>query len=359
MNIKFTHEASRAALSAVPRALREELALLTVLALQGDLLLSYDTKLSKIAELAGISTAAAEAAIQFWRGAGVLTFTEEQPSAQSTPALFGTVAAPADAKPADSSSAANTEPSSAAKPALQSDTSYTYTGKELEALLNENGSSLRRLIEECQNIAEKLFNPLEINKIVYLADGLGLEQEHILLLFAYCKQNGKTAVPYVEKTAINLYNEGVDTLQKLESYIREKERAASFEGKIRTLFGIGERTFTKNEKKYFQTWRNEWDISPELAAHAYQICVDNRGSLSMPYIHRILQNWHEAGITTVEAANAAHEAFTKSGGASTHRAKESTPASQTGGSFETEEFIELALKRSREAAGKVKSKKNA
>lgn len=309
---------------AAARATREELALLAVLAAMPALGIDYETHIADLAAFAGVSEKKIEPILQFWRGAGVLTITEE-------PAAAPACETPPHSRPTPSEPGAR---------ALLSSETHHYTGIELEALLCANDGSLRHLIDECQNMAGKIFTPTEVSKIVFLSDQLRLTSEHILLLFTYCIERGKTSVSYLEKTAVNLFNEGVDTAEAFEVYLKRREEIASYEGRIRGLFGIGERAWTPNEKKYLQTWRQEWTCTPELVERAYQMCIDARGSLSFPYINKILQNWHDSGICTVEAADAAHAA---------HKAKSAAPKNAPGGSFETEEFIELALKRSRAA----------
>lgn len=328
MNILFLPSSDGAALpeaacGAAARATREELALLTVLAAVPSLRLHYETQLSSLAALAGIPEEKIDSILQFWRGAGVLQITEASQPESPTVSL-----------PAVSPSRPR---------ALHSSEAHAYTGIELETLLCANDGSLRHLIDECQNMAEKIFTPTEVSKVVFLSDQLGLSSEHILLLFTYCIGRGKRSVSYLEKTAINLFNEGVDTAEAFEAYLKRREEIASYEGKIRSLFGIGERAWTPSEKKYLQNWRQEWTCSPALVERAYQMCVDARGSLSFPYINKILQNWKESGIETVEAADAAHAA---------HKTRKAAAPAKDGGSFETEEFIEMALKRSRAAAQK-------
>ena len=265
---------------------------------------------------AGLDERQTEAALRFWQGAGVITCLDTESAAEPISA-----AAAADSIPAKH---------------LQQEAAYTYTGEELEHLLNARDGSLRRLIGECQNLAGKLFNPMEVNRIVSLSDHLGLEDAHILMLFAYCKTLGKTSVHYVERTALNLYDEGIDTLEKLEEYIRRREEAASYESALRQIFGIGGRSLTSREKQFIKCWKEEWQMPVDVVRRAYEITVDKTDKLSMPYLNKILSNWHEAGIHTVEGVEEAVNAYRR----------EKDEAKASGGSFNTDEFIELALKRS-------------
>ena len=255
-------------------------------------------------------------ALQFWRGADVLTVGGET----VTPAK-------------------NTE--TKAKKTLTKDDSPNYTGEEIAALFDKN-TEIKLLIEQCQSIAGKVFNPHEINKIVGLYDYLGLSAEYIMLVYNYCKSKNKTTVHYVEKVCFNLYDEGVDTDEKLNEYIKYKEQFDSVAGNIRRIFGTSSRALTKKEEEYIKRWTEEWKMSLEMIEYAYELTVNSTAKASMPYANKILEKWYTAGITTVEKAK--EESFDYK------KAKQPEAASTT--SFDDDEFFEAALKRSYENLGK-------
>lgn len=213
-----------------------------------------------------------------------------------------------------------------------------YTGEEVRNIMESDGGTLALLINECQNILGKMFNPLEVNKIVALSDYLKLDTEHILMLCSYCKNKGKNSVHYLEKTAFTLYNEGIDTLSKFEDYIKSEERFNELNGKLRTLFGMGERSMTSKEKAYIKQWTGAYNMSYDMIAKAYEITVENTGKLSMQYLNKIMQNWYEEGITGLEQVE---ESLI-------NRKNENDKKFGNEGSFDTDEFFEAALQRSYE-----------
>ncbi len=289
----------------------------TLLLLASDPELRQNCDCGEIAKRIGCRRDKAEASLRFWNESGVIA-QEGCACKEETPAE--------DAKRGKK---------------LPSDEIPVYTGEELEHLLDENTGSRRKMLDECQNIAGKVFNVLETNKVIALSEYLGLENEHILMLFAYCRARGKTSVHYIERTAYNLYNEGVDSLAKLEIYIKAKEVYESEEGKLRKLFGFGERALTPGEKTYIRRWTSEFCFEHEILEKAYEITVENTrdSKVSLAYMNRILDNWHTAGYKTPAEIDAALEAY-KTG-------RENT-GSNGKGSFDTDEFYALALKRSYE-----------
>ncbi len=320
-------------------------------------------RLDGIAEEFGYTRADMDAALAFWRGAGVIKVCRGA-KAVKTPAVKaaelaaegGTEAVAGKADEAVAATEKTAEKTAekavegiapAAAKAVLAPAPTNYTGQELEVVF-ERIPGLQTLLDECQHMLGTVFKPSEAFKLVGLSDSLGLEHEHILLLVTYCKNKGKTSVSYIERTAYNLYNEGIETTADFEEYLKAAERAADRENKLRRLFGMGSRTVTPREKAMFRTWFEEYGMSYEMVELAYQITVDNTDKLSLPYLHKVLGNWHREGCRTVadvEKSMADYQA------GKLIKAKDGRGESQAVGSFDTDKFYELALKRSADAMG--------
>ncbi len=233
------------------------------------------------------------------------------------------------------------------KPA-RSSVAKNLSGEEISAAICKNGA-LKQLIEECEGICGKVFTPTDISKIISLNTSLGLDSEMILLMFFYYFEKldalgKKLTVSYVERSAYSLYNQGVRTCEELQAYIKESERKNSNKYKLSRLFGIGDRSFTKKEEKFFDKWLIEWEMPFELVSAAFEIAVDNTGKAGLEYMSKILSDWHDSGVRTVEQAEKANADFKAS---NKSRAKfVEKPSDNNGVSFNTEEFFEKALKRS-------------
>jgi len=266
-----------------------------------------------------------EASLKFWVGAGVLKSSEYKDSKIQKTAR----------KPAEKA------------PPRDTDIRPAYSGKEINDIVDSN-KDLRWLIDECSNVVGKMLNTADIQKIFGLVDYLRLEHEHILMIFMYCKNQGKVAIPYIEKFAYSLYDEGVDTLPKFEVYIKSREEFTDILSQLRKLFGIGSREYTKDENTYFSRWCLEWMFSFEIIKRGYEITIANTDNhkLSYSYLNKVLDNWHKDGYTTVEAIEAAIS----------QRQQDRETAAQPESSFDTDEFFELAVKRTYEQIEKDKGK---
>ena len=303
MKIEFNFGTSVLALPAdvkryISNAGKSELAVL--LAVSG----GGEADVSAVASLCNLTEAEVTEALAFWRGAGIIN--------------------------TDATSSEKKESVAAKAPSPKS---YSMTGMEIERVCGEN-PTLRTTIEKCQTIFGKVFGTSESGVFVYLYDHLRLDCEYILLLASYCKRTGHDSVRYFEKTALSLFDRGIDTVGKLEKYFMDENRRGELEGIIRRLYGMGARALTSTEKEYLRVWSSEWDTSEELIEAAYEEMMKNLPAPKMSYENKILKNWHDAGVKTVaEAKEKGLIGAAKPG------------KSDNGPSFDLVEFFELAVQR--------------
>ena len=312
---------------ALPEAVLSYLDKASPLALRLFLLLASDRSLRENFSLAdaakdfAVTPQEMEQALNFWVNAGLISFSSDKDKEEKRTAKKSAVSVSA-------KTAENGERVTVVTSGMPN-----YTGKEIEAMMQGN-ESLALLVEECQQIAGKMFGVHEITRLLGMADYLRFDHDSILLLFAYAAKIGKCSVAYVEKMAISLVNEGITSYAEVESYLSAKEKQHTLEGIVRKLTGVSQRAFSAKEKKFLAKW-SELAFSESLLTLAYEVTVDNTGAFSFPYMNKVLLNWHEAGYTTAEEVNAAITSYREK--------KEETRDS----SFDVDEFFEAALRRGR------------
>ena len=248
----------------------------------------------------GITPGEAEAAVAFWRGAGI--FEEDD--------------APKKAVPQSSS-------------LYKSYDSFTIA----EFLKKESFKGC------CEIVGEKLekeLNKNDYNSLVYLYDYVGLPAEVIVGVAEYCVSNGKKSMQYLMKTALSMYErDGVDTYEKFEKYMEKEEKLHSETAKVKKLCGFGDRELTAKEKGFFDKWFAEWEFSFDMVKLSYEKTVDSLGKISLSYMNGMLKRWYEAGIRTPE------DAMTKN-------AKPGKGDGSVAGYEDGDEFLEAALKKGME-----------
>lgn len=264
----------------------------------------------------GYKSADVENSLNFWRRTGI-------------------IADNAETGPADPVELGNVEQHKVLKP---QSAPPRYSTTDITNVLNGRGE-LPGLIDECQNIFGKVFNPHEVGVIVSLIDYLGVSGDYILVLISYCKRIGKISMYLVEKLAYEMYNDGIYSAKELEDRLMAKELAASIEGKVRRLFGIKDRALTTKEMQLIASWASVLKYDIKVIKHAYEITVDSIKEASLPYANAILEKWNSLGLRTLDDIK---KYETERRGTVSSDAKNI----KLGVSFDTDEFFEAALKRS-------------
>ncbi len=270
----------------------------------------FDSALPLLCDKLDLELSEVTSALEFWAEAGIIDIDGFTPSENVASQI---------------SASKNSAPS--------------YTGEQISRLVDSN-PDFKMLADCAQNVLEKDFTPTDYNSLLQIKTFYKFSDDYILLLLGHCVENETTNWAYIRKTSKILYDEGIDTYEALEKHLAERRNKRSLEYKVRKLFGVGMREFTKRERAHFDKWV-ELKHSFELIKKAYEVSIDNGKGVSWSYIAKVLENWHDSGIDTVEAAE---ESLSK------HKNRLAMS------SFDTEDFFEAALKRSSERI-KERSKK--
>ncbi|MBQ2946076.1 MAG: DnaD domain protein [Clostridia bacterium] len=164
----------------------------------------------------------------------------------------------------------------------------------------EGDPNLRALINGVETLFGKMLSPTELNSLMTLYEWDGISPELILLIISHCKENGKKGFKYIEKTAVEWFEAGIDTVEKAEAKIKESERRKSTEYTVQKIIGAENRALTAKEKECVNAWINELEASEELISRAYETTVEKTGKYSIGYMNTVLRSWHTQGIKTVK-----------------------------------------------------------
>lgn len=203
----------------------------------------------------------------------------------------------------------------------------SYTSKQLAQAAN--GGDFRLLVEWASRRLGKTFNTSELSTLYSFCDYLCLPKDVIMLGIEHCVEEGKPSLRYAEKLLIDFADREINTYQKAEDYILQRKKYLSFEGRLRTLMGLGQRALTAKEKAMLTQWQND-GVSDELIRLAYEKTVEKTGKVSMSYMHKILESWHSAGFKTVAEVE-----------------KGDKKPTDSNGSFDPEEFFRIAVESSK------------
>ncbi len=285
---------------------------------------------------AGLTAGEFENAAGFLRGAGLINGRSRSSSRADADARGSEKT---DAPAAEKKTEAGGEGTVRTVRFLPGDRLPDYSSAEIRELMKQN-EALSSLVDACEQALGKTFNPTEVNGILAMHDTLGLDGGYILTLLVHCAEMDKRSVRYAERTACSLVEQGVSTLASLEAELERRKKLSSVEGKLRRLFGMGERALTKKERACFTVWIAEREYPFDLIEEAYEVTVNATRSPGVAYADKVLDRWWTEGIRTAKAARDAADGKKK---------KQASPAA---GSFDTDEFFEDALNRSFAGKGK-------
>ncbi|MBQ8836931.1 MAG: DnaD domain protein [Clostridia bacterium] len=236
-----------------------------------------DTK--KAADDLQVSEGEVKSSLKFWFGAGVLKKKAQKKAAVKE------------------ETAEEPKKATRARRALPEKRTATFTANELCEIAEVN-EEFKVLLDAAQQTAGWIFNTSEIEIIASLYSNLMLPGEYILALIGYYVCRREKPLRYLERVAYTLIDEGIDTPDALEEKLRWLEKFEGRAGKVRTLFGLGGRNFTKKEEAFLADWFDVYNVSDEMLKEAYEITVNNTGKASLSYANSILKSWHEDGIKT-------------------------------------------------------------
>lgn len=175
--------------------------------------------------------------------------------------------------------------------------------------LSEN-SQLADMCSYAQDVLGKTLSSQEASTLYWFYDTLGFEPEVILMLLEYCVSKDKRNMNYIEKVAIGWHEKGIRTIEQVDAFLKREADKGDYINVIRKIMGI-DRTFSKTETDYLFKWRDEYNMSEEMVALAYEYCVIQISKISFQYMDKILERWHKNGIYTVAEAEEDNEKFRK------------------------------------------------
>ena len=177
------------------------------------------------------------------------------------------------------------------------------TQKEAAARMRQSGE-IRFIITETGAVLGRDLNGNEISSLVMLYDWGRIPADILMTVVHFCKTIGFSDMRRIEKVAWEFIDRGITTHEDAEAYIFARTEAHNNKNKVKTAFGIGGRNLSTNEEKYVARWFEEYGFSIDIVKLAYDQGIDKTAKLSFAYIDKILSNWHEKKVTTVEQAQA-------------------------------------------------------
>lgn len=264
----------------------------------------------------GETSETVQAALAFWRCAGVIEEIEEVEEVGNAEEVRRTdttdkkerKAESAAAKASDRTSGAegSPEPTVTAHPASTvPHAPDSYTLVEIASARDKN-AAFASLVSYLEKLSGRLYNAAEQGIVLYLYDTLGLECELIMGVAQYCASKGKSSIRYIQKTVMNITDEGVHTYEELEAYLEARRKKDDYRSMVKRVLGL-ERALSKPECGQIDRWEKD-GVSEELVTLAYEKTVAKINKPQVAYMSKILETWQEKGFKTAAEVESAAKA---------------------------------------------------
>lgn len=137
--------------------------------------------------------------------------------------------------------------------------------------------------------------------LLMLHDQYGLPIEVILMMIEYCVGAGNFSFSYIAKIGKDWGEREIFDIAKADAVITALKSANKAWRKFAAQAHLNTSP-TSAQLKYIGIWADEFGFDSDLIYLAYEEMTNHCRSLSFPYMHKVLGNWHAAGIKTAGQA---------------------------------------------------------
>ena len=187
-----------------------------------------------------------------------------------------------------------------------------YTSADINRELENGASPFPVLVQEVQRRLGKVLSTNDLKGLYTIYDFSGLPAEVILLAVSWTieefqRKNGPgrmPRMPQIQREAMLWKEKGVDTTEAADAHLKQLTSLRERSTQILALMDVRDRPPVTKEKDFIALWVN-MDLSDEVIRLAYENTVLQTGKRSLPYMNKILTDWHQKGLRTVAAIQAA------------------------------------------------------
>lgn len=186
-----------------------------------------------------------------------------------------------------------------------------YSSQEIEDFNKNKRHYLALAKEICKNLGI-YFENLEPVVDTYLTNWLikGFSDETLEFLAKFCFKTSNNTLEKMDNVLNKLYKQGLVSMPAISQYINDLNEIDNNIKGIFEVLGLA-RIITPRDRELYNTWCNDWKIPANLLSYAVQISQGK--SQPFMYLSKVVSNFHEKNITTIEEAQKEHKLdnFTK------------------------------------------------
>ncbi|MBO5022382.1 MAG: DnaD domain protein [Clostridia bacterium] len=130
---------------------------------------------------------------------------------------------------------------------------------------------------------------------------MGFSEELLLQIAEYCFKTSVRTLEGMNGVVGKFYKLGLVSVQAFGQYMEDILATDRKIADILTSLEIS-RNVNYIDRENYKTWKENWNLSDELIAHATTLAKGKDSPLK--YLSRVLADWHDKGIKTLEEAKA-------------------------------------------------------
>ena len=164
--------------------------------------------------------------------------------------------------------------------------------------------AFRGMVRETETLLGRVLGDGETRRLFGIYREYAFPTEVMMLLIQYLMEQSapgrQPGFKAIENEARFWYtNGGVRTYEDAERWLAELQRRHSLTAQILKVVGLTDRKPSKTERDYISAWI-DMGYGPEALAEAYDRTVTKTGKLSWQYMDRIVRNWHDKNLHTLQ-----------------------------------------------------------
>lgn len=194
---------------------------------------------------------------------------------------------------------------------FEKDQAPVYTGEQVTAFSAQD-PSFQLLQGEISRRMGRVLTTEELKTLLSLRDYLKMPPEVVSMAMTHCLQKieyynkahgaARTmSMRTLEKECYDWANKGILTLEQASKYISHDLSQLAPESQVKKLMGL-DRPLADSEKEYIRSWLN-MGFDTDTIKLAYDKTVLATGKLAWRYMNKVLLNWHEKNLHTVQQVN--------------------------------------------------------
>ncbi len=179
-----------------------------------------------------------------------------------------------------------------------------YSKTQVARFTEENGE----LLYICGRYLGRYLSQADVNYLLFWQDKLGFNADLSEYLVEYSLTMGTNTFPKMNKTAEQWFANEIRDVEQAKIFSKTTRFTPLME-QVMEVFGITKQMFKAPELAFVRKWSRTWKMPEELILEACSRTITITREPSFDYADRILSNWHNNQVTTMEDVIALDDKF--------------------------------------------------